>query len=421
MQRPCGWLMVIFLVGCQAQSSAPPSSGKATLDLPVIAEALKLMDEGQLDQGLELLSAAIEKHPHDGRLYGARATLRHRSGLLTQALADLDRAVQASPEDAQLLNNRGFIRLALQQFDGAVEDLDHALKLKPDLTSACNNRGLVSLARGKHRDAIDWFNRALSLEADYVDALNNRGFAWMQLGRLESAYADLNQALRVNPKYVNALHNRGLLKARAGELEAAVLDFTEAMITDPGNPKYYEHRGGVYALLNKTRESHADQRMVDWVVRLQELNRAVAIQPRSAGAWSERAAHYFHHGDLARARNDARQALTWNPAHGPALVLEGRIALADRRYEDALKFADAAIETDEALSGWSIRGDACLALGRDDEALECFTAAKRFDASVAEIHYRKSLSLTAQGQTAAAEAQLELARELDPDIENRLR
>jgi tetratricopeptide (TPR) repeat protein len=420
MPRRCYFLLLTVLVGCQSRSETPLADSTPP-ELPVVAEAFRLLEQGQLETGLERLNAAIERQPDEGRLYGARAAFHHRAGLNPEALADLDRALAAAPDDPRLLNNRGFILLALQRYDEAIRDLERAIEINPQSASARNNRGLVSLARGKYRDAIDWFTKALALQPDYVDALNNRGFAWMQLGRLENAYADLNHALRIAPKYVNALHNRGLLKARAGEREGAVLDFTEAMLLDPQNPKYYEHRGEVYALLGKTEESRADLRMVEWLVALQELNRAVAAEPRHPAAWVRRANHYWAHGDESKAGADVRAALALDPRHGPALVLQARLALADRRYDDVLTATEAALETDEAQSAWSLRGDAFHALGRYDDALECFAHARRFDAAVAEARFRKSQALAAQGDADAAQQQLDLARELDPDVENRLR
>lgn len=420
MLRQWIWLLLPLLFGCQSRSltTATPQPPR---DLPAVAEALQLLQEGRLDEGLERISAAIEEHPEEGRLYGARATLHHRAGLNNEALDDLNRALASSPNDAQLYNNRGFVLLSLQRFDEAQRDLERAMELDPQSASACNNRGLVSLARGKYRDAIDWFSRALAVQSDHVDALNNRGFAWMQMGRLEYAYADLNQALRINPKYVNALHNRGLLKARAGEREEAIVDFTEAMLLDPQNPKYFEHRGKVYALLGKTDEARADQRMVEWLVRLHELNRAVASQPRNASVWTERAQHYWDHGDETKAGADVKRALELNPQHAGAIMLQARLWMAAKQYDDALAITERALESEEAQGAWSLRGDAFFALGKYDEALECFTNAKRFDAAVAEVHFRKSQALAAQGESEAAEQQLELARELDPEVENRLR
>jgi tetratricopeptide (TPR) repeat protein len=243
----------------------------------------------------------------------------------------------------------------------------------------------------------------------------------MQLGRFENAYADLNQALRISPQYVNALHNRGLLKARAGELDAAILDFTEAMMLDPTNPKYYQHRSETYAALGQSDEAMADLRKVEWMLRVQELNRAVAAQPRSAAAWTNRAEHYWQQGDESRAKSDLEQALSLGADYGPALVLQGKIALSEQRHEEALQISAAALETDEIQAAYSIRGDALLALGRYDEALESYAAAKRFDASVAEAYFRKSQSLASQGLTEEAQVQLEQALELDPDVEQRLR
>lgn len=422
MRTRFGLLLMLAVAGCQSKSSTPIAETPAASQEPAaVVQALKLLDEGKVAEGLEILNAALEQTPQEGRLYGARASLHHRAGLNTHALADLTRALEFAPNDAQLWNNKGFIQLSLQRFDDAVHDLDRALELQPAMASACNNRGLVSLAQGKFRDAVSWFNRALSEDGDYVDALNNRGFAWMQLGHWENAYADLNQALRTAPQYVNALHNRGLLKARAGELEESVLDFTEAMMIDPMNPRYYQHRGEVYSRLGQTAEATADLRMLDWLVKLHDLNRVIAMEPRNVTAWTSRARHYWDRGNQKEARADLDKALEISPSFSGALVMKGRMALAEKRYDEALKICEIALDSDDGAAAASVRGDAFLALGQHNEALESFAAAKRFDNSVAEAYFRKSQELTSSGEAEAAQQQLDRALELDPTVETRLR
>lgn len=421
MRFHAGWLLIPLMLGCGSQTSTPTAQTETKPDSPVIAEALAVAQQGDEARGVQLLTTEIAAHPDDARLYGARATLHHHAGRNRQALEDLDHAIQISPDDPQLLNNRGFIRLSLQQYDEALADLDRALELEPDMASGCNNRGLVSLALGRPQDAFALFTRALESDGDYVDAWNNRGFAAMQLGRIEEAYADLNQALRISPKYVNSLHNRGLVRVKAGELEDAVLDFTEAMMLDAENPRYYQHRGATYQLLGKKEEARQDLHKHDWLVELQRLNQLIKDQPRNAAAWTSRANHFWHHGDEARAASDRKQALQLEPEFSGAKLLEAKMALAQKDWEQVLQLTADILDSDDGPAAASARGDALLALGRYDEALECFVAARRFDRSVAEAYFRQSQQLSAAGDAEEAESRLKQALELDPEIERRLR
>jgi tetratricopeptide (TPR) repeat protein len=415
-----GWLLIPLMIGCGTQS-LPTTQTQTLPDSPIIAEALAAAKGGDEERGLQLLTAEIAAHPDDARLYGARATLHHHAGRNRQALEDLDRAISLTPDDPQLLNNRGFIRLSLERYDDALADLDRAVELKQDMASACNNRGLLSLALGNSQDAMAWFTRALEADGDYIDAWNNRGFAAMQLGRIEEAYADLNQALRLSPKYVNALHNRGLVRAKAGELEEAVLDFTAAMILDPENPRYYEQRGATYQLLGKKEEARQDRHKHGWLVELQKLHQAVKDQPRSAAAWTNRANHYRNHGDEEQANRDLKEALRIDPEFSGAKLLAAKIELAQAHWEQVVQLTADILDSDDGQAAASVRGDALLALGRYDEALKCFVAARRFDSSVAEVYFRQSQELSAAGDADAAKSRLEQALELDPEVERRLR
>ena len=418
------WLLLgALVVGCQSQSASPPlasgSGGSGHDGVP--AEVATLIEKGEAEQAIAKLGELIGQQPREAMLYSVRATVRHRLGRHDEAIADLSRAIELNGKDARFFNNRGFVRLGMQQFAEALQDLNRATELNPEYPNAFNNRGLLFIAQSRYSEAIEQLDQALKFDPDYVDAYNNRGFAAMQTGQLETALADFNTAMKINPKYVSAFNNRGLLRARAGDLENAVLDFTEAMMLDPFNPKYYQHRREVYLKLSAFDKAGADELKFAWLDQLARLNDQIHKHPTDSEALVQRARHHLKHEDDDKAIRDLDKALAVNARSASALIVRAGIRVRWKEYAQALSDAEAALAIEPSQAAFSARGDACLGLREYDRAIESFAQARRFDPAVAEAYFRKSQVLQTSGQSEQAAETLKHALALDPDIQDRLR
>ena len=382
------WLLLgAMVVGCQSQSASPPVAGSGgTGNEGVPAEVASLIERGEAEQALSKLGELIGQKPREAVLYSVRATVRHRLGRNDEAVADLSHAIELNDKDPRFHNNRGFVRLGMQQFPEALQDLNRATELNPEYPNAFNNRGLLYIAQSRHSEAIEQLDQALKLDPNYVDAYNNRGFAAMQAGHLEAALADFNTAMRINPKYVSAYNNRGLLRARAGDLENAVIDFTEAMMLDPLNPKYYQHRREVYLKLSAFDKAGADEQKYVWLEQLTRLNDLANKNPHDSDVLIQRARHHLKHEDDDQAIRDLDKALAINVRSAAALTVRAGIRARWKEYPQALSDAEAALAIEPSQEAFSARGDACLGLKEYDRAIESFAQARRFDPAVAEAY-----------------------------------
>ncbi len=92
-------------------------------------------------------------------------------------------------------------------------------------------------------------------------------------------------------------------------------------------------------------------------------------------------------------------------------------------FQKTIGDCTAALKKQEQLEGtWSyeplsLRGDAWAKLGRLDEAIADYKAARRLDAGVAEAYLQRSELRRQQGDTAGADADLAQARRIDPTIQ----
>jgi len=421
-----GLLAVVGLLGCGKGTtpSAPPIlsvSSPTTANDATSQKIVELLAKGESDHALQQATEFIQKQPRVAAAYDARATVYHKLGMTDEALADLDRAVELDPQNPRLHNNRGFLRLSKQLFDSALADFKEANRLAPQYANAYNNRGLVEIAQGRYRQAVEDLDKAIERDPNYVDAYNNRGFANLQLGRVDRALADFNTTIKLNPKYVNAYNNRGLAKQKLGDLVGAITDFTEAMMLDPQNPKYYAHRREAYQLQGRTEQAREDERKIAFLTKIGQLTAAVQLKPQDPAGYLARAKQYQVQGDESHALDDIKRALDLVPGHAPALLQRAAMRCELKQYAAAIEDCNTVLAAQSHQQAYSIRGDCYIAMHQLDDALADFEAAKRLDIAVAEAYYRKGQELTRRGDTDEAQSYIDRAKELEPDIEERLR
>ncbi len=415
-------LLLVWLVGCGGGSKPNLTSSTPEINQAAVPEEVAtLFERGEIAQAVETLTAMIGKSPQDESLYSLRATAHHRLRNDREALVDLDRAIVISGRDAKLYNNRGFIHLGMQQFEPALADFQRASELAPRYANTFNNRGLLYIAQGKYPDAIAQFDRALEIDNQYVDAYNNRGFAEFEEGQVERALDDFNLAIQLSPNYVNAFNNRGLLRARAGDYENAVIDFTLAMTIDPRNPKYYEHRRDVYRHQGALDKAVADEKKFVWLIQYHELTARIAANARPFNELTQRAKHFLEVDDQESAMQDLDRAILLDSRSAEALAVRAGLHLKRKSIAEAQADSLAALDIEPSQAAYSVLGDVFLSHGDYDRAIENFARARRADPSVAEAYYAKSKLLAKQGETEQAQDNLEQALVLDPEIESRLR
>jgi tetratricopeptide (TPR) repeat protein len=432
-----GFFAVLSLAGCGGDRNPPPTmslpaasetaaSASATTGevVPAAApslEAAKLLSSGELQAALTAAESGIRATPSSAQAYETRAQVLHKLGRSDESLADFAKAIELEPRNARLLNNRGFLLMSRREFDAAIADFDAAVAADAKYANAYNNRGLAQIAQGRYRQAIVDLDQALLADPNYVDAYNNRGFAMMQMGRWDRALADFNRALSLRAEEVNALANRGFVKQNLGDLEGAVMDYTAAMLIDPENPKYYLHRREAYLLQGLAEQAQQDAEKVVALQEVLSLTARISSHPQEVDGYLLRGAYYRKQGDDTRAMADFTKGVELDSTHIPARIKRAELLVKRRDFTAAEADCEAVLKQQPDQQAHSLRGDSRLSRGDIDGAIADFEAAKRIDDRVAEAYLLKSRELTKQGDSGEAARYHELAKNLDPGVEDRVR
>lgn len=398
--------------------SAPADSGPTPQEQAgqLVEQAISQINARQFDDAIASLNKAIEIDHQSAEASFQRAGILADAGQDQLALSDYSRAVELGPNDVRYRNMRGLFLLTRSQLDSAMADFNEAVKIDPKYIQAWNNRGLVKLAKADFRSAIDDFNKAVEIDPTYADGFNNRGFAWFKLEIYDKAMQDFDRTLELKPGYVNALNNRGMLNLRIKKHQQAITDFSEAIRNDENNPKHYQNRMNAYTALGMDEKAQADRSRIEWLVKLRQLNTLVAQAPEQPDGYIQRASHLAKAGEHTIALADFEQAIEVSPGKATPLASRAKYWLEQGEFRKAIEDATRAIQTEFSHPALSIRGDAYLQQGEYDRAIADYTAAKRLDPAVAQAYYGRALQRRQNGDEAGFNADLNTARQLDPQI-----
>ena len=136
------------------------------LDL-TLAKARLLADHGEADNGLALLSAALERHPQHPSIEYDRAVILERAGRVQESVSALEHLLEKRPDDPTLLNALGYTLADHSlQLPHAEALIRRALTVMPDNPAALDSLGWVRYREGDMKGATVMLARAYTLGHD---------------------------------------------------------------------------------------------------------------------------------------------------------------------------------------------------------------------------------------------------------------
>jgi tetratricopeptide (TPR) repeat protein len=132
-----------------------------------LTKAHLLADHGEADEGLALLSTALERHPHHPSIEYDRAVILEQAGHVHDSVTALEQLLTQRPDDPTIENALGYTladhSLELGRAEGLIK---RALTVTPDSPAALDSLGWVHFRRGDARGAAGTLGRAYSIDHD---------------------------------------------------------------------------------------------------------------------------------------------------------------------------------------------------------------------------------------------------------------
>ena len=152
------------------------------------------------------------------------------------------------------------------------------LEQTPNSAEDFSQRGISRFEKNEFDGAIADFSKAIELNGQNLEfCFYFRGMALYRLGRLEDAIADLSKAitLKQHPRFYD---DRGNLRAQKGDLDGAVDDLNKAIEIEPKYAKAYGDRALVRLIRGEDTAAELDFR------KCFELDRTLESQFKAAAS-----------------------------------------------------------------------------------------------------------------------------------------
>ena len=284
--------------------------------------------------------------------------------------------------------------------DAAIARMENAATQNPNDVKSQVQLGDLRRAQGNAAEAKNAYERALQLDANAADARVGLALTALSLGD----FAGAREALQPVAEYSGAQTILGLVDLQQGNYAQATQQFQNAIASNP--LEYQAHSLLALTLLTQNQIEAAQK----------SARAAVEIQPTSAQAQSTLAMVLFFSPEKFQdeASRAAKRAFELNPNSPLALLVQGRVLLAQREPDEAAQmFAQAAALMPRLEIAQRELGAAMLRQGKPQSAEKAYRRALAVNPDSAEAQSGLGVALLRQGQAKAARIAQERALQLD--------
>lgn len=237
---------------------------------------------------------------------------------------------------------------------------------------------------GKYGAAVRAYTAALKFKPNDARTYFMRGNAYANVSQYKQAtdnfaIANYSKAIQLNPNFAKAYRNRGIVYRQYQGLfssyKLAIPEFDKAIELNPNDALTYFYRGAAYA---KWGDSHVtlhqskerDEISNEYAHALQDLGKAIELNPNLADAYSLRGKVYVRVQQNEQALQDLDKAIALDPNCGAWVYYNRgqaccRLEQYERAIQDLSKFIEVNPDYDLAYS-W--RGKCYKALGENEKA-----------------------------------------------------
>ena len=191
--------------------------------------------------------------------------------------------------------NAGIAAYSLGLYGDAVHAHSQAIISDPRLYAAYENRARAYEKQNNVNEALSDYAAAISLTPQRPEAYLGRGILMLNRGAPERALPDFGRAIELDPKSLPARFNRGLAFLQLGQHQLAEADFSDVIGRSPQDAGAYLQRGRARAALGNGKA-------------INDLDRAIALQPEWGMAWFVRGRYREAQGDVEGANDDYLRA-----------------------------------------------------------------------------------------------------------------
>ena len=225
-----------------------------------------------------------------------------------QIMSELYNYLKAKPDSLGGRNLLAATYLKKGMIDQAIKEYEKIAAAHPTAGKIHYNLGMLFSQKGDADRARAEYEKEIAIDASFPAAYNNLGRILFERGEVARAGKILKRALKIDPRYVHAINNLGLVYMDEGRTTQAIGEFKKALEIDSRYEGAVRNLALAQEMLDKPAET---------------FNRVGQI--------------YYNQGNLDKAGQQFKKALTHNPKYSIAIGNLGVISLRRGNYEEAIR------------------------------------------------------------------------------------
>jgi tetratricopeptide (TPR) repeat protein len=348
--------------------------GRERFPAAELARAEALLGLDRAEQADQVVRGALARHPDDARSLAAAGVVSLARKDYAQAERLYTSARDRDPEDPQIRLGLAAARARQGHLAEAIQELE---EVSPRARNGAVVRALARYYLDSRRpgDAIALLGPLVSRYPRYAQARFLLGLAYLSNQDPERArgeFETLERQLPAEPTVQRYLAGAYLKLDRPGD---ALARLTPLATTFGREPEYHLERGRALAALRRLDEA---QRAAETALR---------IAPQTPQAYVLLAEIRTQRGDVAGAREMLTRAASGAGTFVPARLALGRLLLAQRDPQGALREFEAALEAEsQSLPAAQMKAMALVQAKRTGEAIDFVEGAIRSDPRARGLH-----------------------------------
>jgi serine/threonine-protein kinase len=211
--------------------------------------------------------------------------------------------------------------------------------------------------------AISLFNLALGQDRRYALAEAGLGEAyWRKYEQTkdtrwaEQAKKSSAAAIGLNDKLAQVYVTLGMIHTGTGHFDEAVQNLQKALALDPINSDAYRELAKTYQQMGRLKDAES------------AYMNAIAVRPAYWGTHNDLGGFYYHLGRYAEAEKQFRTVVELTPDNARGYSNLGVIAYSQKRYEEAAKMYEKSVAIKPSGAAYTNLGTVYYMLGQYDEA-----------------------------------------------------
>lgn len=225
-----------------------------------LSEAIQYLKNRNYAAAVEICNQALADNTNNADALAIRSMVYSRTSRYDQALKDANSAVDANSSSEKAHYAKGEALYGLKDYNNALAEYDMAIKANSNYPESYSGKARTYMALQNYKDALTVVENALKTFPEDVELNYTHGLLNTQRGKPRLAIDDYNKTLALDPQWnlSQVYFNRGLAYEALLDYVPAIEDLTKAITIDPNNAGAYIARGNMQYTTGKYNEALAD-------------------------------------------------------------------------------------------------------------------------------------------------------------------